>query len=151
MAQDLREGFPERWRSKWLPTVEAQCPDVYMFERVGTQTGSKEPVSEAASRAIQAAINDREGIRYQELTDPANPKPVFAVLFADPELRASFDQLFASALKLCGLRANLAHEPAETLPASTTADKGKAELGYIDRERGFVLVIPSVRGALEET
>src|SRR5437868_6045165 len=116
---------------------------VYVFERVGTRTGSNESVSIAASRAIEAAINDRQGIRYQELTDPANRKPIFAVLFAGAELRASFEKLFESALNLCGLRANLAHEPAEELPASTAAEKGKAELGYIDRERGFVLVIPS--------
>jgi len=124
---------------------------VYMFERVGTQTGSNEPVSTAASRTIEAAINDRPGIHYQELTDPANPKPVFAVLFADAEHQAEFERFFESALKFCGLRANVAREPAEALPADPTAEKSKAELGYIDRERGFVLVIPSVRGALEKT
>jgi hypothetical protein len=124
---------------------------VYMFQRVGTQTGSNESVSTAASRAIEAAINDRPGIHYQELTDPANSKPVFAVLFADAEQKPYFEKLFESTLKFCGLRANLAREPAEALPTSTAAETGKAELGYIDRERGFVLVIPSVRGALEET
>jgi hypothetical protein len=124
---------------------------VYMFERVGTQTSSNEPVSMAATRAIEAAINDRPGIHYQELTDPANSKPVFAVLFADAEQQPHFERLFESALKLCGLRVNLTREPAEALPASIADEKGKAELGYIDRERGFVLVIPSVRGAVKET
>jgi len=120
-----------------------------MFERAGTPTGSNEPASIAASRAIEAGINDRPGIHYQELTDPANPKPVFAVLFADAEQKLPFEKLFESALKLCGLRANLAREPAEMLPANAAAGKGKAELGYVDRERGFVIVIPSVRGVNE--
>jgi hypothetical protein len=124
---------------------------VYMFERVGPPTGNTELVSIAASRAIEAGINDRVGIHYQELTDPANPKPVFAVLFVDAEQRAPFEELFEPTLKLCGLRAHLAREPAEALPASAPAERGMAELGYIDRERGFVIVIPSVRGAIEET
>lgn len=114
---------------------------VYMFESEQTPGGTEQTVSMMATRAIQAGINERPGIHYQELTEPANPKPVFSVLFADAEQKSFFDILFGPAVKLCGLRVTALHASTE----DEAKDEYKADLGYIDRERGYVIVIPSVR------
>ena len=114
---------------------------VYMFEREGTPGDIQHAISVIATRAIEAGINERPGIRYQELTEPTNPKPVFSVLFNDPSEKPPFDSLFERALKLCGLRVTTLRVPTESSPAS----EHRAELGYVDREQGYVLVIPSVR------
>ena len=126
---------------------------VYMFEMTPAD-GTEQAVSTMAIRAIEAGINDRSGAHYQELTDPSNPKPVFAVLFADLGEKARFDDLFEPALKLCGLRVSilrgLGDKPAEAQPETSTEGR-KADLGYIDRDRGYALLIPTVSGPLEET
>jgi len=127
-----------------------------MFETDGTSaSGAEQKISTMASRAIEAGINERPGIRYQELTDPSNPKPVFAVLFAESGQQTLFENLFEPALKLCGLRVSalrgLTEKVPENVPAETPGEARKAELGYIDRDRGFALIIPSVRGPIEET
>ena len=57
---------------------------VYTFER-DEQTNALhglEVVSSSAVNAIVAAINDQPGIRFEELTDADNPRPVIVVLFA---------------------------------------------------------------------
>jgi hypothetical protein len=128
----------------------------YMFETDGTSAcGAEQKISTMASRAIEAGINERPGIRYQELTDPSNPKPVFAVLFAEAGQQTLFETLFEPALKLCGLRVSalrgLPDRAPENVPAETPCEAHKAELGYIDRDHGFALFIPSVRGPIEET
>ena len=129
---------------------------VYMFERDGTPTGgADQAISTVASRAIEAGVNEQPGIRYQELTDPSNPKPVFAVLFAEARLKTLFENLFEPALKLCGLRIStlraLADHVSENAAADAPGEAHKAEMGYIDRDRGYALIIPSVRGPIEET
>ena len=127
----------------------------YMFETDKAPAGGAEQkISTMASRAIEAGINERPGISYQELTDPSNPKPVFAVLFADAEQQALFENLFEPVLKLCGLRVStlrgLADKVAENVPGDAPGEARKAELGYIDRDLGYALLIPSVRGRIEE-
>jgi len=129
---------------------------VYMFESDGTPVdGAATSISTMISRAIETGINERPGIRYQELTDPSNPKPVFAVMFTDAGQKTLFDNLFEPALKLCGVRVSSLRGLADKVPEKDSADASaearKAELGYIDRERGYALLIPSVRGPIEET
>ena len=123
---------------------------VYMFESDGARTSDvQQTISTAATTAIAASIKERPGIHYQELTDPANPKPLFAVFFSDSERQEAFENLFDAALKLCGLKVSVMRGSAEPAVGSTTATHA-AELGYFDRTRGFALFIPSVRGTLEE-
>ena len=114
---------------------------VYMFESEGTSGGTEQAISVIATRAIEAGINERPGIRYQELTEPANPKPVFSVLFDDPRQKPLFENLFEPAVRLCGLRVSTLQVPT----GSGAADGHRAELGYVDREKGYVIVIPSLR------
>ena len=119
---------------------------VYTFESEGNQEAIGEPsVSVKAGRAIEAGINEHPGMRYQELTDPGNPRPMFAVLFAEPQQQDFFETLFQPALKLCGLRvaATRALVDGEIDAAS------KPDLGYIDRERGYAIFIPSLRMPLD--
>jgi hypothetical protein len=68
------------------------------------------------------------------------------VFFGDPGQQETFETLFDAAVKLARLKVSVLRATAENEAAGTH----KAELGYIDRTRGFALFIPSVRGALEE-
>lgn len=118
---------------------------VYMFESEGAQNVGtpQQTASVAAATAIAAGINDRTSIRYQELTDPANPKPVFAVLFENFRDKEQFERLFEPALKLSGLRA--------TTTSAPPATEHRAELGYIDRDRGYAIFIPPPASLERET
>lgn len=128
---------------------------VYMFENDGTPASVAEAISTVASRAIEASISQWPDIRFQELTDPSNSKPIFAVLFAEVGQKALFDNLFEPTLKLCGLRVSvlrgLGDKPVTDSPPEAPTETRRAELGYIDRDRGYALLIPSVRGPIEET
>ena len=117
---------------------------VYMFESEGARNDitPQQTASMAAATAIAAGINDRTGIRYQELTDPGNPKPVFAVLFENFRDKEQFESLFEPALKLSGLRVSMMSAP------PTTAHP--AELGYIDRERGYAIFIPTPTAPVQD-
>ena len=86
---------------------------VYTFERDQSSAlfPTVELVSTAAVRAVVAAINDQPGIRYEELTDSDNPKPIVALLFADAVRMAHFDGLIEVTLKLCGVRVCGMHGP----------------------------------------
>jgi len=90
---------------------------VYTFERdhASEVLGPAACVSSAAAAALTAAINERP-IRFEQLTEPGNPHPVMAVLFADPICMQHFDGLIDATLKLSGVRALSmreldAHEP----------------------------------------
>jgi len=85
---------------------------VYTFER-DEQTDALhglELVSASAVNAIVAAINDQPGIRFEELTDGDNPRPVIVVLFAGSKQMQYFDELIGSALRLSGVRARVVHD-----------------------------------------
>lgn len=130
---------------------------VYMFEKTPAH-GAEQAVSTLVIKAIEASINERPGIRYQELTDPSNAKPIFAVLFADLGHKALFDNLFEPALKLCGLRVSVLRglddkptaKAVTEAQAETPTEARKAELGYVDRDRGYALFIPSVISPIKE-
>ena len=101
---------------------------VYTFER-HEQTDALhglELVSSAAVNAIFAAINDQPGIRFEELTDSDNPRPVIVVLFAGAKQMQYFDELISPALRLSGVRARVVHDT-ESI-ASTLVDQPSAEL-----------------------
>jgi hypothetical protein len=87
---------------------------VYTFERDPSSVlfPTTELVSTAAVRAVVAAINDQPGIRYEELTDSDNAKPIIALLFADALRLQHFDGLIEATLKLCGVRVHVVHGPA---------------------------------------
>lgn len=120
---------------------------VYTFENEGARTGrAQQPVSVAASMAIEAGINDRAGMHYQELTDSGNPRPMFAVLFTEAEQQNLFEILFQPALRLCGLRIAAMRALAE----SEIRETPKPDLGYIDREGGYAFFIPSLRSPVED-
>ena len=100
---------------------------VYTFER-DEQTDALhglELVSASAVNAIVAAINDQPGIRFEELTDTDNPRPVIVVLFAGAKQMQYFDELIGSALRLSGVRARVVHD---TASAATLVDQPAAEL-----------------------
>jgi hypothetical protein len=87
---------------------------VFMFESDRTQVSSDSLISETVVSAIETGINELSGIRYWELTAPENPKPVFAILFADEQKKELFEVFFGPVLRLCGLRAH----PVRTLEVS---------------------------------
>ena len=125
---------------------------VYMFESDGApSSGVQQTISTSANTAIAAGINERPGVHFQELTDPANPKPLFAVFFGDSAQQEIFERLFDAAIKLCGLRVSVLRSyQAEGDAAGIPSETRRAELGYFDRARGFALFIPTVRGSLED-
>ena len=86
---------------------------VYTFERDHSSVvfPTIELVSTAAGRAVVAAINEQEGIRFEELTDSDNPKPIIALLFSDVVRMEHFDRLIDATLKLCGVRVSVVHGP----------------------------------------
>lgn len=79
---------------------------VYTFERdaQADTLPADARVSTAAIGALIAAINERFGIQFEELTEPDNHRPVIAVLFAGPVCRHHFDGLIEATLKLSGVR-----------------------------------------------
>ena len=84
---------------------------VYTFERdLSSANGATcESVSATAINAVIAAINDTPGIRYEELTESDNPRPIIAMLFADSKRMASFDELVAATLRLSAITVSVAH------------------------------------------
>jgi hypothetical protein len=120
---------------------------VYTFESEKPRTSHNElPIDVAAGRAIEAGINGRTEIRYQELTGHDNPRPMFAVIFADPAQQEAFESLFVPALALCGLRIAAVCALVQGEIEATR----KPDLGYIDRERGYALFIPSLPPLAED-
>lgn len=120
---------------------------VYTFEGEGTRANDMgQSISALAGTAIAAGINERAGMHYQELTEPGNPRPMFAVLFAEVALRDVFENLFWPALRLCGLRL----AAIRSLVANEINDARKPEFGYIDRERGYAIFIPSLPALVED-
>ena len=85
---------------------------VYKFERdVATDfLAPGQSVSPAASEALIAAINGQLTIRYEVLTEANNPRPIIAVIFADPFCRQHFDSLIEATLVLNGVRAREVRE-----------------------------------------
>src|SRR6476659_220624 len=80
---------------------------VYKLERNAAtdMLPAGQSVSAAAAIALAAAINGQAGIRFEELTEPNNPRPIVAVIFADPFCRQHFDSLIEATLELSGIRA----------------------------------------------
>lgn len=101
---------------------------VYTFERDERTDAlhGLELVSASAVNAIVAAINDQPGIRFEELTDPDNPRPVIVVLFAGAKQMQYFDELIEPALRLSGVHARIVHDTESV--ASTLVDQPAAEL-----------------------
>lgn len=82
---------------------------VYTFE-CDEQTNALhglELVSASAINAIIAAINDEPGVRFEELTESDNPRPIVVVLFAGRKQMQYFDELIGPALRLSGVRARV--------------------------------------------
>lgn len=88
---------------------------VYKFERNAATDllAPEHSVSAAAADALTAAINGQPMIRYEELTESNNPRPIVAVVFADPICMQHFDSLIEATLELSGVRA---HEVRELEP-----------------------------------
>jgi hypothetical protein len=78
----------------------------YIFERdEHIPEGSiQQTVSVRAQAAIVAAAADQPEIRHEELTDPSNPYPVIAVVFADPELAEPFANRLVECSNRYGVR-----------------------------------------------
>jgi len=108
---------------------------VYAFERDEHTNAlhGLELVAASAVNAIVAAINDQPGIRFEELTDSDNPRPVIVVLFAGPKQMEYFDELIDPAMRLSGVRARVVHST-ESLE-STLVDQPAGELPQIDLSR----------------
>ena len=85
---------------------------VYTFEHdIDADTlHGLETVSASAVNAIVAAINDQPGIRFEELTDGDNARPVIVVLFSGPKQMEYFDELLEPALRLSAVRARIVHD-----------------------------------------
>jgi hypothetical protein len=79
---------------------------IYLVERdtASDILPAHKSVSRAARVAIVAAINEHPGIRYEELTDPHNRKPVIAVTFNDELSMDHFDGLIEATFSLTGIR-----------------------------------------------
>jgi hypothetical protein len=79
---------------------------VYTFERDAEKDSfpAHELVSQVAIDALVFAINQLPGLRYEELTDFENIRPMFAVSFANEECMKRFDHLIGATLKIGGLK-----------------------------------------------
>ena len=92
-----------------------------------------ELVAASAVTAIVAAINDQPGIRFEELTESDNPRPIIVVLFAGAKQMEYFDELIEPALRLSGVRARVVHDTESV--ESTLIDQPSCELPHVDLSR----------------
>ena len=103
---------------------------VYTFQRDFTVDFPPyaETVAAAAVNAIVAASNALGGIRYEELTEADNPRPIVAMLFPDAARMPQFDALLGAALAPRAITVTVAHprnptraQPGEVAPESMHA------------------------------
>ena len=82
---------------------------IYTFEREAAwrRVPIHACVSVAAVDAIVAAIDASDDIRYEELTDPHNPRPIIAVLFRTVEQLLRMDRLIAAQLEFSGIKVGI--------------------------------------------
>ena len=90
---------------------------IYCFERVLADDVTS--ASQATDTILKAATHGVRGIRFHELTDPKNPKPLFAVLFANTTAKEYFEDMLACLLEANGLRATVL-TPVERSPVEPT-------------------------------
>jgi hypothetical protein len=79
--------------------------NVYRFESESAQ--SEVSLSQTAENILNAATYFVRGVRFYELTDRRNPKPLFAVTFAHHTARRYFEEMFECLLERSGLRAEI--------------------------------------------
>jgi hypothetical protein len=77
---------------------------IYCFEPVSD--GALSP-SQAAEKVLRSATYFVRGIRFYELTDRKNPKPLFAVSFAHHTAKHYFEEMLECLLERSGLRAEI--------------------------------------------
>jgi hypothetical protein len=79
---------------------------IYRFESVSPECIASP--SQTVQKILSAATNHVRGIRFHELTDRRNPKPLFAVLFAHHAAKHYFEEVFECLLECSGLRVEVA-------------------------------------------
>ena len=86
---------------------------IYTFERdtAWRRVPIHACVSIAAVDAINRAIDAPDDIRYEELTDPHNPRPIIAVLFRTPEQVLQMDRFIAAHLEFSGIKVGIMRAP----------------------------------------
>lgn len=89
---------------------------IYCFERIpGDNVVSP---SAAAEKILTSATYFVRGIRFHELTDRRNPKPLFAVSFAHHAAKNYFEEMLECLLERSGLRAEIL-QPFDTSPSES--------------------------------
>jgi len=79
---------------------------IYRFECVSAECPASP--SQTAEKILSAATYYVRGIRFHELTNRRNPKPLFAVLFAHHAARHYFEEVFECLMERSGLRFEIA-------------------------------------------
>jgi hypothetical protein len=79
---------------------------IYRFECVSADCLASP--SQTAEKILSSATFYVRGIRFYELTDRRNPKPLFAVLFAHHAAKHYFEEVFECLLERSGLRFEIA-------------------------------------------
>lgn len=79
---------------------------IYRFECVSAECVASP--SQTAEKILSSATYYVRGIRFYELTDRRNPKPLFAVLFAHHAAKHYFEEVFECLLERSGLRFEIA-------------------------------------------
>ena len=79
---------------------------IYRFECVSAECPASP--SQTAEKILSSATYYVRGIRFYELTDRRNPKPLFAVLFAHHAAKRYFEEVFECLLERSGLHCEIA-------------------------------------------
>ena len=94
---------------------------IYCFERLSSDGPSP---SQTAEKVLSSAAYFVRGIRFHELTDRRNPKPLFAVSFAHNAAKHYFEEMLDCLLERSGLRAQIL-KPFERSPADEPFESGE--------------------------
>ena len=85
----------------------------YVFERMSAD--GRKSCSSAAEKILQSATRNIAGVRFYELTEHTNPRPLFVVLFASEMIRTYFQGMIQRLTENSGLRIEIT-QPVLQLP-----------------------------------
>lgn len=110
---------------------------IYRFECVSAEIVMSP--AQTAEKILFAATYYVRGIRFHELTDRRNPKPLFAVLFAHHAAKKYFEEMLECLLERSGLRADVLTPIEEELlreldPATGAANASEFEQRGVEHD-----------------
>ena len=111
----------------------------YVFERMSAD--SRLSCSLAAEKILHSATRNTSGIRFYELTEHTNPRPLFVVLFASEMIRTYFEGMIQHLTENSGLRIEItqpapqvASQERQSQFSGTAANSARIDRSRVDDE-----------------